>query len=149
MEKLIFVIITISFIMTSCSPFESNYNSYEQKLVENQKNVMINHSDFQDNFFVHNEIRLDQSLAMNDMNYLVFYHRGGETEKEKGFEKILQAYIEDEDSFNVYLVDLDLWDTTIDLIRLVFISRDGNIYEVKDVWYDPKDIEMLPYRIGD
>ena len=86
---------------------------------------------------------------MNDMNYLVFYHRGGDTEKEKEFEKILQAYIEDEDSFNVYLVDLDLWDTTIDLIRLAFISRDGNIYEVKDVWYDPKDIEMLPYRVGD
>ena len=73
--------------MTSCSPFESNYNSYEQKLVENQKNVMINHSDFQDNFFVHNEIRLDQSLAMNDINYLVFIIGEGRRRKKKDLKK--------------------------------------------------------------
>ena len=137
-------------MLVSCSPLESNYNDYEQKIVENQSQDKIQNSDYSDSFYAHNEIRIDQALAMKERNYLVYYHHGGDSDKEKKFESILSKYIDDEDSFKLYLVDLDTCTDTVGfsgMTRLVFISRNDTLYEVVQIWYDPDDIEKLPFKV--
>lgn len=145
MQKIAIFSLFVLFLV-ACAPFESNYNKYEQHVVESQLKSKIENGVIEDSFYIHNSIRPDQAMHMNDMHYLVFYHKGGYSKTEKEFETLLKKYKSDKDSLNVYLVDMSKHKDSIGLVRLIFVVRDHDIYLVQNTWLDADDVEVLPYK---
>lgn len=139
-KKLVLIMALIVIGTTACAPMDSNFNKFEQKLLETQNNLKVDLELIEDTFYNKNLIRKDQVYKMPETNYLVFYFNEGNTLREKEFQELINEYRKDKDSFIVYVVNTD------DEVKLEFVVRKQKEYIIEDIWYEASEAEMLPYK---
>lgn len=142
------LVIMIMVYVTGCrtpASMESNFNKYFVGVLDAQNESKKASELPVDDFYDYNNINPDNIYNMPDDNYLVFYHKGGNTCVEQGFKNIVEKYRKSGNSFEVYLVDINKY-RLMNSIQLVFISRNKDDYRLVDKWLVPKDVKGLPYR---
>lgn len=119
---------------------EKNFNKFEQQLVGTQNKLKEHEGIIEESFYNYNNIHESKAYKMPDKNYLVYFYTDEYIERNNSFEKIVNDYRGDIDSFEVYVAE------TEGDVRIEFITNYKNEFTLENIWYSTDEIEKLPYR---